>query len=214
VSQPRITQRSAQTIRWLSIEAIGDASTSISIAQMSGSRQCAVRPQCRCGGRNAIVNLWVGITSFAATVSRVMLVIWLVFFSVYDALAGAGTGVLIIQAAGTAGDERAHFGAAAELVWDSRWTGTMSSWGVVGDSCLAGRRQHGCDRAAPSRRTLASDSGCGGLGADRRARRSPRHGRIPRTCRRRLASAADTRPPASACDRAMSASPHGARRRR
>ena len=87
-----------------------------------------------------------------------MLVIWLVFFSVYDALAGGGTGVLVMQAAGTAGGEQAHFGAAAEFVWDSRWTGTMSWWGVVGrrgDSCLAGRRQHGCDRAAPSRRTLA-----------------------------------------------------------
>jgi hypothetical protein len=164
VRQPRITQRSVQTIRRLSIEAIGDAATSISITQMSGSmsRHCAVRPQCRCEGRNAIVNPWVGITSCAATVSRVMLVIWLVFFSVYDAPAGVGTGVLVMQAAGTAGNEQAHFGARAEFVWDSRWTGTMASWGVVGrrgDSCLAGRRQHGCDRAAPSRRTLANDSG-------------------------------------------------------
>jgi DNA-binding NarL/FixJ family response regulator len=58
-------------------------------------------------------------------------VVWLVFFSVYDALAGIGTGVLVRQAASAVGEERARFAAAAGFFWDSRLTGTASWWGIV-----------------------------------------------------------------------------------
>jgi hypothetical protein len=72
-----------------------------------------------------------GISSAAATVSRVAVVVWLVFFSAYDALAGIGTGVLVRQAARAAGEEQAGFASAAEFLWDSRLAGTASWWGVV-----------------------------------------------------------------------------------
>ena len=78
--------------------------------------------------------LWTilrGINSIAATVSRTAMVIWLVSFSVYDSLAGVGTGVLVRQAASTSGEERARFTAAADFFWDSPWTGAVSWWGAV-----------------------------------------------------------------------------------
>jgi integrase len=43
-------------------------------------------------------SVWVilrAITSAAATLRRVAVVVWLVFFSAYDSLAGIGTGVLV-----------------------------------------------------------------------------------------------------------------------
>jgi hypothetical protein len=72
-----------------------------------------------------------GISSITATASRAALVVWLVFFGVYDALAGIGTGVLVRHAANTAGEEQARFIAAVDFFWDSRLTGTVSWWGIV-----------------------------------------------------------------------------------
>jgi len=72
-----------------------------------------------------------GLTSVAATISRVALVVWLVFFSAYDALAGIGTGVLVREANRHAGAARRSFAMAADVFWDGELTGTTSWWGVV-----------------------------------------------------------------------------------
>jgi hypothetical protein len=72
-----------------------------------------------------------GVTSVAATVSRVTVAVWLVFFSAYDALAGIGTGVLVSEATQAPGEEQAGLVTAVDLFWGSRLTGTASWWGMV-----------------------------------------------------------------------------------
>ena len=72
-----------------------------------------------------------GIESLAATISRVALVFWLVFFSTYDALAGIASGVLVRQANSVSGEERASFSEAADFLFDSHISGNISWFGVV-----------------------------------------------------------------------------------
>ena len=72
-----------------------------------------------------------GVTSAAATLSRLALVVWLVSFSAYDSLAGIGTGVLVREANSVTGDEQAGLVTAADLFWDSQLSGNVSWWGVV-----------------------------------------------------------------------------------
>jgi hypothetical protein len=72
-----------------------------------------------------------GIASLAATISRVALVFWLVFFSTYDALAGIATGVLVRQANSVSGEERASFADAADFSFDSHISGNVSWFGTV-----------------------------------------------------------------------------------
>jgi hypothetical protein len=78
-----------------------------------------------------VLMLLRGISSLAATISRAALVVWLVFFSAYDALAGIGTGVLVREANSVEGAERASFAAAADFFWDSHLSGNRSWLGVV-----------------------------------------------------------------------------------
>jgi hypothetical protein len=79
----------------------------------------------------AIWLLLRGIDSLAATISRVALVFWLVFFSTYDALAGIATGVLVRQANSVSEEERAGFADAADFSFDSHISGNISWFGVV-----------------------------------------------------------------------------------
>jgi hypothetical protein len=72
-----------------------------------------------------------GIESLAATISRVALVFWLVFFSTYDALAGIATGVLVRQANSVSGEERAGFAEAADFLFDSHIGGNISWFALV-----------------------------------------------------------------------------------
>jgi hypothetical protein len=65
-----------------------------------------------------------GIQSVAATVARAFLVIWMVFFSAFDAIAGIAVGVLTRHANSLAGEEReAVVGAIDFLFQDSRLAG-------------------------------------------------------------------------------------------
>jgi hypothetical protein len=48
----------------------------------------------------------------------VALVVWLVLFSAYDAMAGIGTGVLVREASHLAGEERRNFAASADVFRD------------------------------------------------------------------------------------------------
>ena len=72
-----------------------------------------------------------GIESLAATISRVALVFWLVFFSTYDALAGIASGVLVRQANSVSGEERASFAEAADFLFDSHIGGNISWFAFV-----------------------------------------------------------------------------------
>ena len=65
-----------------------------------------------------------GIQSIAATLARVFLVVWMVFFSAFDAIAGIAVGVLTRHANSLAGEEReAVVGAIDFLFQDSRLAG-------------------------------------------------------------------------------------------
>ncbi|MDQ3859201.1 MAG: hypothetical protein M3327_12295, partial [Actinomycetota bacterium] len=74
-----------------------------------------------------------GLSSAAARVSRVALVVWAVFFSAYDSVQGIATGVLIRHANGLAGEEQAAVAGAIDfLVNDSQLAGSVSAvWGVA-----------------------------------------------------------------------------------
>ena len=64
--------------------------------------------------------VWVlldGLQSVAAWVARSALVLWLVFFSAFDAVAGIATGVLTRHANSLAGDEREGVVAAIDFLW-------------------------------------------------------------------------------------------------
>jgi hypothetical protein len=73
------------------------------------------------------VGVWLlldGIHSVAATVARASLVVWMVFFSAFDAIAGIAVGVLTRYANGLAGDEQdAVVGAIDFLFQDSKLVG-------------------------------------------------------------------------------------------
>jgi hypothetical protein len=73
------------------------------------------------------VGVWMlldGIRSIAATVARASLVVWMVFFSAFDAIAGIAVGVLTRYANSLADDERdAVVGAIDFLFQDSRFAG-------------------------------------------------------------------------------------------
>jgi hypothetical protein len=58
-----------------------------------------------------------GLPSVAAWVARSALVLWLVFFSAFDAVAGIATGVLTRHANSLAGDEREGVVAATDFLW-------------------------------------------------------------------------------------------------
>jgi hypothetical protein len=65
-----------------------------------------------------------GIQSAAATVARVFVVVWMVFFSAFDAIAGISVGVLTRYANSLAGDEHdAVVGAIDFLFQDSKLVG-------------------------------------------------------------------------------------------
>ena len=73
------------------------------------------------------VGVWMlldGIQSIAATVARAALVVWMVFFSAFDAIAGIAVGVLTRHANSLAGEEReAVTGAIDFLFQDSQLAG-------------------------------------------------------------------------------------------
>jgi hypothetical protein len=64
----------------------------------------------------AVWMLLDGIRSLAATVSRIALVAWMVFFSAYDSVAGIATGLLARHAEGLAGAERVAVTSAVEYL--------------------------------------------------------------------------------------------------
>ncbi|MGH3036065.1 MAG: hypothetical protein ACRDMU_02695 [Gaiellaceae bacterium] len=75
------------------------------------------------------------IHSVAATVARASLVVWMVFFSAFDAIAGVAVGVLARHANSLAGEEReAVVGAVDFLFQDSQLAGgnNFSVLGIVG----------------------------------------------------------------------------------
>jgi hypothetical protein len=76
-----------------------------------------------------------GIHSVAATVARAFLVVWMVFFSAFDAIAGIAVGVLTRYANNLAGEERdAVAGAIDFLFQESRLAGgdNYSVLGILG----------------------------------------------------------------------------------
>jgi len=73
------------------------------------------------------VGVWMlldGIQSIAATIARASLVVWMVFFSAFDAIAGIAVGVLTRYANSLAGNEQeAVVGAIDFLFQDSKFVG-------------------------------------------------------------------------------------------
>jgi hypothetical protein len=82
------------------------------------------------------VGVWMlldGIHSIAATVARASLVVWMVFFSAFDAIAGIAVGVLTRYANSLAGEERqAVIGAIDFLFQDSKFAGG-NNFSLMGD---------------------------------------------------------------------------------
>jgi hypothetical protein len=77
----------------------------------------------------------VSIQSLAATVARMFLVVWMVFFSAFDAVAGIAVGVLTRYANSLAGEEQEGVvGAIDFLFQDSRFAGgnNVSVLGILG----------------------------------------------------------------------------------
>jgi hypothetical protein len=98
-----------------------------------------------------------GIQSVAAQVARVALVVWMVFFSAFDAIAGIATGVLARHANSLAGEEReAVVGAINFLFDDSQLVGGsnfsilanvgQSSWIVLAIAATVALRRAGISR--------------------------------------------------------------------
>jgi hypothetical protein len=102
-----------------------------------------------------------GIQSVAATVARASLVVWMVFFSAFDAIAGIAVGVLTRYANSLAGEQReAVIGAIDFLFQDSKFAGGNNF------SLLGGLGQLG--RTRPRR-------DCGALAGGRLAPHRPSH---------------------------------------
>jgi hypothetical protein len=112
------------------------------------------------------VGVWLlldGVYSVAATIARASLVVWMVFFSAFDAIAGIAVGVLTRYANSLAGNEQeAVIGAIDFLFQDSKFVGGNNysvlagfgqvSWVVlVRRHCgaVAGRRLSACRRSDP-----------------------------------------------------------------
>lgn len=66
----------------------------------------------------AVWTLLDGVDSKVATVSRVALVAWVVFFSAYDAVAGIATGLLSRYAQGLSGEEESAVNAAIDYLFN------------------------------------------------------------------------------------------------
>jgi hypothetical protein len=74
-----------------------------------------------------------GVQSVPAQVARAALVIWMVFFSAFDAIAGIATGVLTRYANSLAGQERETVGRAIDFLFhDSQLAGEFSVLGNIG----------------------------------------------------------------------------------
>ena len=82
------------------------------------------------------VGVWLlldGIQSVAATIARASLVVWMVFFSAFDAIAGIAVGVLTRYANALAGEERQSvIGAIDFLFQDSKFAGG-NNFSLLGD---------------------------------------------------------------------------------
>ena len=83
------------------------------------------------------VGVWLlldGIESVPATIARASLVVWMVFFSAFDAIAGIAVGVLTRYANGLAGEEEREsvIGAIDFLFQDSRFAGG-NNFSLLGD---------------------------------------------------------------------------------
>jgi hypothetical protein len=105
--------------------------------------------------------VWVllaGLESIAARVARAALVLWLVFFSAFDAVAGIATGVLSRHANSLAGEEREGVARAIDYLFDdSQLVGGgfsvlgnlgHGSWIVVAIAAAAALHQARAPRAA------------------------------------------------------------------
>jgi hypothetical protein len=66
----------------------------------------------------AVWMLLAGLESVAARLARAALVLWLVFFSAFDAIAGIATGVLARHANSLAGEQREGFVSAIDFLFD------------------------------------------------------------------------------------------------
>ena len=101
--------------------------------------------------------LLAGLESAAARVARAALVLWLVFFSAFDAIAGLATGVLSRHAGSLAGEEREGvIGAIDYLFDDNKLVGGVfsvlgnighGSWIVVAIAAAVAFHQAGARRA-------------------------------------------------------------------
>jgi hypothetical protein len=76
--------------------------------------------------------LLYGLPSVAAWVARSALVLWLVFFSAFDAVAGIATGVLTRHANSLAGDEREGVVAAIDFLWSDSLLAN-GGFGILGN---------------------------------------------------------------------------------
>jgi hypothetical protein len=101
--------------------------------------------------------LLAGLESIAARVARAALVLWLVFFSAFDAVAGIATGVLSRHAGSLAGEEREGVISAIDYLFDdSKLVGGSfsvlgnighGSWMVVAIAAAVAFHQAGARRA-------------------------------------------------------------------
>jgi len=105
----------------------------------------------------AVWRLLDGLSSAAAMVSRVALVVWTVSFSAYDSIQGVATGVLIRHANGLAGEEQEGVARAINfLVEDSQlaggvsavWVVAAASWAVVAIAAAVALHRAGAGKAA------------------------------------------------------------------
>jgi hypothetical protein len=112
--------------------------------------------------------VWVlltGLESAAARVARAALVLWLVFFSAFDAIAGIATGVLSRYANGLAGEEREGVISAVDYLFDDNKLvgGVFSvlgnvghgSWMVVAIAAAVAFHQAGARRAVVAAMALS-----------------------------------------------------------
>ena len=144
--------------------------------------------------------LLAGLESVAAQVARAALVLWLVFFSAFDAVAGIATGVLTRHANTLAGQDREGVVSAIDFLFDDSQLagggfsvlGNLGhfSWVIVAIAASVALYRAGAPRAVVVATSLsvlfASHSG---LGARNRAGRSVRRraAHTPRSKRRRVA---------------------------
>jgi hypothetical protein len=68
----------------------------------------------------------------AATLTRLAIPVYLVFFAAFDSVAGIASGLALHHAGSLSGDERAGAVSTAEYLLDNRWAGDMSAlWSVA-----------------------------------------------------------------------------------